>query len=195
MKHIEFTKLVERSEGILPLEEDSAISKHLVDCFECSNISKKVGEFFLFAKAEPFEDVSHNLTAALLNIYQPKNKPQKSAGLVERLIGELVFDDWQTVLNERLLFSDSRQLLYRVKNFEIDLRLQFADGKCLMSGQIFPDLETTANLYLISEKSTVATALIVNGEFKFQPIDEGIYDLIIDFGKTNIEIDQISLLG
>jgi hypothetical protein len=157
--------------------------------------SKKLEEFFRFTKAIPLEEVSHNITATLLNIYKPKSKQQKSAGLVERLFGELVFDDWQTALHERLSFSDSRQLLYRGKNFELDIRLQFADGKCSVSGQIFPDLGSPATLKMMSGESINSTDLKENGEFTFPSLNEGIYRFVIDFDTTHIEIDEISLHG
>jgi hypothetical protein len=191
MKHIEFTKLIERIESILSQAEESEVSQHLASCDECLEASKKVEEFFRFAKATPLEEVSHNITANLLNIYKPKVKEQKSASLVEKIFGELVFDDWQTVLHERLSFSDSRQLLYRVKNFDVDIRLHFEDGKCSVNGQIFPDLKSKATLKLISGDAIKATELLENGEFKFSLLDKGIYNLVIDFDNTQIEIEQI----
>jgi hypothetical protein len=194
MKHIEFTKLIEKYEESLSSTDEKEISEHLSGCGECTIVSKKLGTFFDFAQSYRTEEIPQFLTANLLNIYQPSKLAPKKESFVKRFLGKLVFDDWQTALNERLFFSDTRQLLYKVNDFDIDLRLQFINGKCLVSGQIFPDIEKNATVKIVSGNSQTEANLTENREFTFSPIAEGTYDLEITFDNIQIEIPKLSLL-
>ena len=105
----------------------------------------------------------------------------------------LAFDDWQTALNERFTFSDTRQLLYKAENYDIDLRLNFIGDKCQLSGQILPDCEGAA-IEILSEKVCEKTELNENCEFVFPLVSQNIYDLRIHFKDFFIEIPNFSLL-
>jgi hypothetical protein len=194
MKHIEFTKLIEKYENTISASEELEISQHLLTCVECALVSKKLAGFFDYAQVCSLEEITQSVTANLLNIYQPQKKTSKKDGFVKRLFGELVFDDWQFALNERLAFSDTRQMLYKVSDFDIDLRLQFANGKCIVSGQIFPDLKEKVTVEIISETAQSKAELNETCEFSFQPVLEGTYDLQIHLKDTQIEISKIPLL-
>ncbi|HEX8247313.1 MAG TPA: hypothetical protein VF599_03945, partial [Pyrinomonadaceae bacterium] len=128
MKHLEFEKLVKSFEGFESTAEEREVSGHLRTCAECAARAAKLENFFRYVKADKNAQVSQADTAALLNIFRPKKKTVSGAGdsKIKRLLANLVFDDWQMVLQERLVFSESRHLLYRAEQFEIDLRLHFA---------------------------------------------------------------------
>lgn len=197
MKHIEFAKLIEKYEGSLSLNIEQEISDHLSSCSECSLMSKKLAGFFDYTQVFKSEEVDRNVTANLLNIWQPKKFAPKieKESLVKRLFGELVFDDWQFALNERLAFSDIRQMLYKTSGFDVDLRLQFINGKCLVSGQVFPDLKEKGTVKIMSENCETESELNENCEFILSSVPEGNYNLQIDINDTHIEISNISLLS
>jgi hypothetical protein len=197
MKHIEFEKLIEKYEGSLAVHIEQEISDHLSSCSECSLMSKKVESFFEYTQIFKSEDVNRNVTANLLNIYQPKKLTPKTEkeSLVKRLFGELIFDDWQFALNERLAFSDVRQMLYKTSDFEIDLRLQFVNGKCLVSGQVFPDLKEKGTVKIVSENGETKADLNENCGFILSAVPEGNYNLQIDIADTHIEISNLALFS
>jgi hypothetical protein len=195
MKHIEFTKLIEKYEGTISLSKELEISQHLSQCSDCVLMSKKLAGFFEYTQIYKSEEVAQNVTANLLNIYQPNKSATKKEGFVKRLFGKLVFDDWQIVLNERLAFADTRQMLYKVLDFDIDIRLQFANGKCLVSGQIFPDLKEKGKVKIVSKNGQTEAQLNENCEFILSPVSEGTYDIEIDFNNTHIEISKIALIS
>lgn len=194
MKHIDFAKLIEKYEGFLSEIEEKEISSHLIACIQCNLSAKKLEAFFNYAKPSELEEVPHNLTANLLNIYRPKKTEAKKESFFNKLLANLVFDDWQMALNERLAFTDTRQMLYRVGNFDIDLRFFFIDGKCQVSGQIFPDINGQGVVKIISKNETKESILNKHSEFTFPLISEGIYDIQIHLDQTSIEIPKISLL-
>jgi hypothetical protein len=216
MKHLEFEKLVDGFEGFrLPLDDEKRrreVSEHLRECEECAARAAKLEIFFRYVKADKNAEVSQADTAALLNIFKPKGKAAAAASgrgsKIKRLLASLMFDDWQMVLQERLNFSDSRQLLYRAGEFEVDLRLDFAvggngsGGSCQVSGQVFPDCGSSAvpaasaELYSAAAGATGEKVFLNDcGEFVFPPLKEGIYNFRLSSGETTIEIENLSLVS
>lgn len=195
MKHIEFEKLVNNFEGSLPLAEMQEIAGHLSECAECSGQAAKLESFFGYANADQKEAVPQPTTAGLLNVFKPsKASPAEKPSLVKRLFASLIFDDWQTALNERFVAGDSRQLLYRAEDFELDLRLTFASGKCRLSGQVFPNCEQSAFAEISSEEIRERAFLNDYCEFSFPPLTEGIYKFRLVSGGAVVEIENLFLV-
>lgn len=194
MKHIEFEKLLKKFEGLLAENESVEISAHLAECCDCAAQSDKLEKFFSYANDKPQEEVGQAVTARLLNIFQPKKAFEvKKASFGKRLLAVLAFDDWQTALNERFTFSDTRQLLYKAEKYDIDLRLNFIGDKCQLSGQILPDCKG-ATIEIISENIREKTGLNEDCEFVFPLVSQNVYDLHIHFKDFFIEIPNFSLL-
>lgn len=198
MKHLEFEKLVKSFEGFESPAEEREVSGHLRSCSECAAQAAKLESFFRYANADKNAKVSQADTAKLLNIFRPKRQVSaRRDSKIKRLFANLVFDDWQTALQERLAFSDSRHLLYRAGQFEVDLRLHFAGGSCQVSGQVFPDCTSSAgaNAELFSAETSAKVFLNDCGEFVFPALKEGIYNFRLDSGETTIEIENLSLVN
>lgn len=198
MKHIEFEKLVNNFEGLQSPAEAREVTGHLRACFECAALNAKLENFFRYAGAGRNSEVSQADTARLLNIFKPKGEVSvKNESAFKRLLAGLIFDDWQTVLHERLAISDSRHLLYRAGQFEIDLRLHFTGGSCQVSGQVFPDctLPAAATAELFSAETSEKVFLNDCGEFVFPPLKEGAYNFRVNSGGTTVEIENLSLVN
>jgi hypothetical protein len=197
MKHLEFEKLVKNFEGLLPLAEEQKISGHLRKCAECAALAAKLESFFDYVqKSGQNEQVSQADTARLLNIFKPPKVVSPPPSFGQRLLAGLVFDDWQTALGERFAAADSRNLLYRAGEFEIDLRLLFTGGKCLLSGQVFPACRQPASAEIFSGE-VVREKVFLNDycEFVFPPLKEGIYSFRFESGGNIIEIENLSLIN
>ena len=193
MKHTEFETLIKYFEGKLSAAEAVKISEHLRDCPTCAAESRQLENFLGYVQTREYEQVSQAVTANLLNIYKPKKTAAKGESFVKKLVATLAFDDWQTVLSERFMMSNTRQLLYHTDDFDIDLRLNFTGEKCQVSGQILPDCED-ATAEIFSEESSEKVALNQDCEFVFPPVKNGIYGLRINSADTVIEIRDVSLL-
>jgi hypothetical protein len=196
MKHPEFEKLVNKFEGTQSAAEEREVSAHLRACAKCAARAARLESFFRYAGAAKNAEVSQRQTAALLNIFRPKRQisAAERGSLVKRLLADLVFDDWRTALPERLAVSDSRHLLYRAGQFEIDLRLHFAGGGCQVSGQVFPDCTSPADAEIFSAETSEKVFLNDCGEFVFPSLKEGIYNFRLNSGETSIEIENLSLV-
>jgi hypothetical protein len=193
MKHTEFETLINYFEGKLSAAETEKVSAHFLVCENCTAQSRKLENFLGYVRMHEYEQVSQRATANLLNIYKPKKQAVKSKSFIKKLSAKLVFDDWKTVLNERFMMSDTRQLLYNTDDFDIDLRLNFSGEKCQVSGQILPDCQN-ATVEIFSAESSEKVSLNQDCEFIFPPVKIGIYGLRISSADTLIEIRNISLL-
>jgi hypothetical protein len=197
-KHIKFEKLVSRAERILCENEVITQNEHLSVCADCSENLRKLENFLAYTSQNNLVESTppQRTTANLLNVFQPKKNPTAKKSLAEKILGVLTFDDWlpEFAVNERLAYSDTRQMLFRASDFEIDLRLNFFGGKCQVSGQIFPDCNMSEGMIEISSES-VGEKVFLNEccEFIFPFIEEGIYDLRLDLGLETIELTGVSL--
>lgn len=191
MKHIEFPQLIEKFEGTLADAEVRAIEAHLSTCPKCAAEAGKLEGFFSFAEPHALEDVPQAVTARLLNIYQ---RPLRKSESVRRRIPTalLIFDDWNAALNERYSFGDSRQFLYRIGAYDVDLRLSLRENDCSLSGQIFPDC-AGGTVELVSETASETISFNENCEFEFEPVPHGIYRLLVTVGEDELVIDDLPL--
>lgn len=193
MKHAENETLIDYFEGLMSADEAQKIVAHLAECGECAMQAQKIENFFAYLKSSDYEEVPQATTANLLNIFVPPKRLEK-ASFIKKLLAVPVFDDWQIALNERFIFADRRQMLYRAEDFEIDLRLEFSGEKCQVSGQVFPDCEN-ALIEIFSTNSHEKVSLNNDCEFVFPAIENGIYNLRISLPQTIIDIENISLLN
>lgn len=191
--HPEFADLVRSFEQSLSATELHKLELHLKECAECLNNMKKLKNFFALNETNMAEKVPPATTARLLNIFHPAKTAPKS-GIRKHLRGVLIFDDWRPefALNERLLFSDTRQMLFRAEQFEIDLRLNFVNEKCQVSGQIFPDC-ASGEVKIMGQDFTEKVSLNSFCEFAFPPVEEGIYDFSITINDNEIRLSRVSL--
>ena len=198
-QHIEFEKLVGLAESNMTANELQNMDEHLSECSHCVGLLQKLENFISYSQQQTYEAVPQPTTANLLNIFQP-SKPIIKQTFTERLRGILTFDDWlpEFAVNERLAFSDTRQMLFRAADYEIDLRLNFAAGRCQINGQIFPDC-AGAKVEISSENfaDKVSHKVLLNEycEFVFPFVAEGIYDFKIILKDKEIEIPQIAFVS
>lgn len=194
MKHIEIETLIRKFEGRLAAGEEADVTLHLAACGDCGSKASKLADFFAYAGGHTAEEVVPQATTArILNIYQREPAAVKETARFSPNILSLIFDDWQTAVNERHFGSDSRQLLYRSGEFEIDLRLEMVEDKCRLTGQIFPEIDGAASVDLIAETHTAAAAANEFGEFSFDLVPQGDYDLQISTNGQTLKIEKIPL--
>lgn len=197
MKHFDFEKLVRNFEGSLPAAETLAVSEHLRNCKRCAADAKKLEKFFSYLHQDGGDKVSQATTARLLNIFESRETAGQAQreSFGRRILASLVFDDWQTALNERLAAADARQMLFAAGNYQIDLRFEFAEGKCRVSGQIFPDCPNSATAEIFSSAANEKVSLDDDCEFVFPPLSPGIYKLRLNLSGETVEIENLSLDG
>lgn len=192
MKHIEFANLIDKFEGRLSVEQETEITQHLSACGDCSAESAKLANFFAYASPDETYTVPQAVTARLLNIYQRRPATAEAPAKRSILSGLLVFDDWAMALNERYSGIDSRQLLYRVGEYDIDLRIDFAGEICSLAGQVLPEFPN-AEITISTGEYTYSSKLNEFGEFAFETVPQGIYDITIASATDELVLETVAL--
>ncbi len=192
MKHIEFAKLVERFEGRLTTGEELEMAAHIDACGDCGTEFRKLANFFNYLTLKDGEPVPQAVTAGILNIYQRKPAQNQPVVTESRGIGSLIFDDWSMALNERYSGLDTRQMLYRVKDFDIDVRIELIGDKCRLAGQVFPEI-IGASAEITSPEHCASADLTEFGEFTLEPVPQGVYRLKISAGSEELILEDIPL--
>lgn len=192
MKHIEFGELLDKFEGRLPVRETREIDSHLAVCVDCQSESATLTDFFAYVARDETEQVPQAVTARILNIYQRRPLPVELLSEKPFGTGFLVFDDWAMALNERYSGLDSRQLLYRVGEYDIDLRIELSGDVCRLAGQVFPAI-TGAAVEISSSKLTSEVSINEFGEFLFEPVPQDDYDLLISYSSVKILLEKVPL--
>lgn len=192
MKHIEFERLVDNFERGVAGPISAEVADHLVECVSCSAEYRRLANFFEYVATGIDEDVPQATTARILNIYQRRPAPKPEAVKKAAGLGFLVFDEWATALNERYSGIDSRQLLYRIDEFDIDLRIEFVAQYCRLTGQILPGIEG-AMITLSSVNCSLSNPMNEFGEFEFESVEPGMYDLIIKSSERELTIKKVPL--
>lgn len=191
MKHIEFTKLIERHERQLDQHEESEIANHIAACITCRAEESKLAAFVSYSAIRATEDVPQAVSARLLNIYDRRPLPDVSGAPKVLGAGFLIFDDWATALNERYSGMDSRQMVFRVGEFEIDLRIEFIGDNCRLTGQIFPSIQD--GVIEVESTDVFRSELDESGSFDIGTVPRGSYDVRISVGGDILLIEKLPL--
>jgi hypothetical protein len=192
MKHIEFTKLIEKFEGSLTTGDDLEVAAHIETCGDCETEFRKLANLFAYTALTGGETVPQAVTARILNLYQRNPKVSEPVAAKSSWLGSLIFDDWSMAVNERYSGLDTRQMLFRVNGFDIDLRIELVGDKCRLAGQVFPEFNG-AVAQITSPENTVSVDLNEFGEFIFEPVSQGVYDLKISAGSEDLFLEKIPL--
>ncbi len=191
MKHIEFPTFLDWFEKRLSIVTEAEIREHVSICSECAAVSSQLADFFSVATTDHREQVPQAVTARILNIFQrrraiPEPEPKAVFGS-----GFLIFDDWSLAMNERFSGIDSRQLLFRVNDFDIDLRIDLCGDTCRLTGQILPGYDG-GTISIESRGFSATTNINETGEFEFEELPPGDYTLIA--GPNNeIVLNQVPI--
>ncbi len=192
MKHVEIESLIRKFERQLPVSKEQEITSHLAECGECRAEAVKMQDFFAYAEKHVTGEVPQATTARILNLYQRKPAVSETPADRRPSIASLIFDDWQMALNERFSGSDTRQFLYRLGTYEIDLRLELVGTMCRVTGQIFPEC-AGAKVEISSATHSAAASVNEFGEFTIDPVPQDDYDVRISINDEVLAIEKALL--
>ncbi|MFT3744836.1 MAG: hypothetical protein QM785_11165 [Pyrinomonadaceae bacterium] len=176
----------------MSLEQSAEIDHHLEGCPACGEALEKVKAFFAYMDDPGSDPVPQAATAHILNIYQRRPAVQELENT--RVPGKafLVFDDWSMAVNERFSGIDTRQLLFEIDDFTLDLRLELQGDNCRVSGQLFPECAEAA-ISFSSDESSISTVLSDLGEFSLSPLPQASYDITLSIGQERLSIPKVPL--
>lgn len=193
LPHISFEALVDYNEKKLVPSQEKDILEHLALCNSCSAQSKRLKEFLELTRNRLTEQTPQTTTAACLNLFESQETRRKES-LIKKVLGSLVFDDWQMafVINERLSESEFRQLLYNAENYDVDLRLIPIEKRWVIAGQILGECNG-GKVQIHSDNFVEEVFLNESCEFVIQNVPDGSYALKVFLEDVEIEISELLL--
>ena len=88
--------------------------------------------------------------------------------------------------------SRSRQLLFNVNNYDIDLRIEPSGAQWSVSGQLLGST-SIGQVALIGTDQTWQSELSDLGEFSFAPAPAGEYQIVVALLEEDISIPSLTL--
>jgi hypothetical protein len=201
-QEVEFTRLVDWVEGRLSQEEARALEEQVA---ADSAARADVAWLRAFARvseetviASPPDDVREELIERFEAYAEGKHHP----GLLQRLVATLTFDsNLRPALGLRAATApeSQRQLVYSTAAADVAMtvRPRTRDGLFDLHGQIFPANSAdpgTFGAQLLEGTSEVATTATNDlGEFAFEAVAPGAYDVLASNERVEIRIPHIAL--
>ncbi|MGQ0542752.1 MAG: hypothetical protein ACT4O9_13000 [Blastocatellia bacterium] len=87
--------------------------------------------------------------------------------------------------------SQERQMLFTTGKIDIDLRIKESNGSLEIRGQILAEGFEGAQIGISNKDMSFESSVNYLGEFRFEEIPNGIYDLLISNGETEIVVEDI----
>lgn len=194
--HIPFEKLADLADDRLPGGEREAVREHTRHCPQCAGqlaeLEKAIGLMRSDESKDAPRDVIH---LAISQFIAGARKPEKS--LARKILAALSFDsaEMTPALGVRSgASSESRQLLYRAGNTDLDIRVASQDNCWVVSGQVLGTEDLSeGSIELEGGEARVSSQLNDLSEFSLPPVPTGSYTLRLRLINMDIEVPGFNL--
>jgi hypothetical protein len=200
---VEFTRLVDWVEGRLSEGEARAVEEQVAAAGSATRSD--------VAWLRAFERISEETVIAsppdevreeLIERFEAYAEGRQHPGLLQRLVATLTFDsNLRPALGLRAAAvpEPQRQLVYSTDAADVALHVRPRphDGHFDLNGQIFPVSSAdsgTFGVQLLEGASEVATTAANDlGEFKFEAVSPGVYEVLASNERVEIRIPHVAL--
>jgi hypothetical protein len=199
---MEFIRLVDWVEGRLSEGEARAVEERVA-----ADSAARADVAWLRAFARVSEEtvvasLPSEVREELIERFEAYAEGKQHPGLLQRLVATLTFDsNLRPALGLRAATApeSQRQLVYSTDAADVALhvRPRPQDGNFDINGQIFPSGGTESGIFgvqLLQGTSEVATTATNDlGEFTFEAVSPGVYDVLASDERVEIRIPQVAL--
>ncbi len=199
-QRIDFETLADWAEGRLPEAEAGAVERRLAEADEATRADAEWLRAFARAAGEVvIEDPPAGQRAALADAFEAYAGGRRQPGPVRRLVATLSFGGGlQPVAGVRSAGGAEGQLVYTTEAADVALnfRRRPGNGKLDVDGQVFPnDGEPEAfGVQILSGTDEVGTTATDElGEFAFEGVPPGEYQILLSGERVEILISPVSL--
>jgi len=199
MKCPSFKILVDFWEGILPPRAAARVKAHLDGCASCAQDLKFLEEVLGRAGGSPLVPPPTSLVKRALVAFKGERN------LVQRLVAKPALDNRQLPGYAEVRTGGIKPvyLLYRAAGVDIDLLVQSGkDGERRdILGQVSGGGEETADLQYAEVRLAQGQVVVRStwtdewGEFSFQDLPPGRYNLKVDLGMREVEVRDLPVEG
>ena len=199
---VEFAKLLDWVEGRLSEQEAQAVERQVA-----ADSATRADVAWLRAFARISEDIviaspPPQVRDALIDRFGAYAERKRQPGLLKRLVATLTFDSGMqpaTGLRTAGTPESQRQFVYSTDaaDVAIDVRPRPHDELLDLDGQIFPTDGTDPGAFgvqLLEGPSGVATTATNDlGEFTFEAVPPGVYEVLASSDRVEIRIPRVEL--
>jgi hypothetical protein len=199
---VEFARLLDWVEGRLSEEEARTVAERVAAADSATHADVAwLRAFDRISEDTVIASPPSSMRDALIERFEAYAEGKQRPGLLERLVATLTFDsDLQPALGWRTTTPGSqRQFAYSTDaaDVTINVRPRPHDRLLDLHGHIFPVDSTDPGIFGVqvlagsSEVATTATNEL--GEFTFEEMQPGVYEMIVSSGRVEISIPQVDL--
>jgi hypothetical protein len=202
MRCIGIEKLLEMSRGQTSQTEAMKMNQHLAGCTRCQGNLDWISTVARLAAADDAVDPPRwvvRQVVALFEEYHPVREP----GRLRKLVASLVFDTFAQpqLSGVRSTGLATRQCLYRYSDYDVDLSFEPVNGsdRVNLSGQVLGPSEDFENVggakVELMQAAGVVHETVTNhlGEFTFDQVAKGVYELTIQLSDGEVRITQLEV--
>ena len=201
MKCPGFVRLIDYLDGHLATSDASRVAQHLeTGCTSCSSTQQWYERTVSIASSDDSCDPPPWVLKRALRIYETQRDRPRVLERLGRAVAALVFDSvaLPAVEGVRSTQSANRQLLYRVRDYSIDLQIAPADqlhadvaGQVLREGEVSFDSVAARTVDLMrGDERLLTTATNGVGEFTIKGVELGDYGLQLELPEGILVVEE-----
>jgi hypothetical protein len=200
---VEFTRLVDWVEGRLSEGEARAVEEQVAAADSATRADVAwLRAFARISEETVIASLPSGVREELIERFEAYAEGKQHPGLLRRLVATLTFDsNLRPALGLRAAAvpEPQRQLVYSTGAADVALHVRPRphDGHFDLNGQIFPADSAgsgTFGVQLLEGTSEVATTATNDlGEFKFEAVSPGVYEVLASNERVEIRVPQVTL--
>jgi hypothetical protein len=200
---VEFTRLVDWVEGRLSEGEARAVEEQVAAAGSAARADVAwLRAFERISEETVIASLPSGVREELIERFEAYAEGKQHPGLLRRLVATLTFDsNLRPALGLRAAAvpEPQRQLVYSTDAADVALHVRphAHDGHFDLNGQIFPVSSAdsgTFGVQLLEGASEVATTATNDlGEFKFEAVSPGVYEVLASNERVEIRIPSVAL--
>lgn len=190
-------------DGRLPEDEARSVEETLAgaDSATLADVAW-LRRFHRAADSAIIESPPRGLRAALVETFEAHAEGRRRPGLIERVLGGLVFDsNLQPAAGLRAIGAQQsrRQLIYHADTFDlvVNLLARGADNNLDLDGQVLPLEGGEPELFsvqLLRDGGELALAVTDDlGSFAFQDVPPGGYELVLSAERVEVSVSPVDV--
>jgi hypothetical protein len=194
-KHIPFTTLADFADGRVADEEQASAMAHISACSRCTSDLEQLGRAIGLMRTDSAEDAPRDVVSYAVGLFSSR-AGSKQSSVVNRLVAALSFDSFQATPAYGVRSGQAaatRQLLYSVGEYDLDLRITQGRDLWNVSGQLLGKECAGARIELEGEFASVAGVLNDQCEFVLAGVPTGSYNLRLTLTDLHVEIPELKL--
>ena len=200
-RELSFEYLADWAEGRLPEEEARAVEERLRGADEATRAEADWLKAFMGASENVvIEDPPPGGREKLAESFEDYARGRRQPGALKRIAATLSFGGGlQPLAGVRSAASQEGQLIYStdVADIALNFRRRPENGKLDLDGQVFPNDDSEPDAFAVQilsgteEVGTTATDDL--GEFAFENIEQGEYQILVSSEEVEILISPVEL--